>query len=150
MPRRYNQTLRDRLHEAEPHHHRHSHHSEHKHHKKHGHHKPYHITEHDREVDRRNLEHGRRRKHHSHHETHSHHRSHGHHRHGAPSHDFITGHDPEVGRDDFAGMPPELVMSSYPPNRMHPGGRLDDTMSEIDAIQTDSERQIESRLSHQK
>jgi hypothetical protein len=64
--------------------------------------------------------------------------------------DFVTGHEPSVGRNDFAGLPRDEVMEEYPRNRMMPGSRLDDTMSEIDAIQTDSEGQLESHLSHQK
>lgn len=64
--------------------------------------------------------------------------------------DFVTGHDPMVGRDSHAGLPDQLVMEEYPRNKMMKGGRLDDTMSEIDAIQTDSERQVQRRLSHQK
>lgn len=64
--------------------------------------------------------------------------------------DFVTGHDPEVGRGDFSGMPTETVMASYPPNRARRGSYLDDTISEIDAIQVDSDHQVESHLSHQK
>jgi len=64
--------------------------------------------------------------------------------------DFVTGHDPEVGRSDFAGLPRESVMSAYPPNRARRGGYLDDSISEIDAIQVDSDHQVESQLSHQK
>lgn len=63
---------------------------------------------------------------------------------------FVTGHDPEIGRDDYAGLPSEKVMAKYPPNRMRRGGYLDDSMSEIDAIQMDSDHVIESHLSHQK
>ncbi len=64
--------------------------------------------------------------------------------------DFVTGHDREVGRHSHAGLPDEPVMKLYPKNRMMRGARLDDTRSEIDAIQTDSEEQIAQRLSHQK
>lgn len=67
-------------------------------------------------------------------------------KHGA----FVTGHDPEVGRMDHSGMPKETVMSSYPPNRSRRGGYLDDSMAEIDAIQVDSDHQVERNLSHQK
>jgi len=65
-------------------------------------------------------------------------------------HRFVTGHDPDVGRDDHAGLPKETVMSPYPPNRARRGGYLDDSMAEIDAIQVDSDHQVESHLSHQK
>lgn len=63
---------------------------------------------------------------------------------------FVSGHDPEIGRDSFAGLPEDKVMSAYPPNRARRGGYLDDTMSEIDAIQRDSDHQTERHLSHQK
>lgn len=63
---------------------------------------------------------------------------------------FVTGNDPSVGRSDHAGMPKETVMSSYPENSMRKGAYLDDSMSEIDAIQKDSNYQVESKLSHQK
>lgn len=63
---------------------------------------------------------------------------------------FVEGHDPSVGKGDFANLPSEPVMKLFPKNRMHPGGYLDDTISDIDAIQTDSEREIQRKLSHQK
>jgi hypothetical protein len=64
--------------------------------------------------------------------------------------DFVTGHDPKIGRNDYAGLPQDKVMEEYPKNRMRRGAYLDDSMSEIDAIQVDSEHQVESNLSHQK
>jgi len=103
--------------------------------------KKYHQTRRDREHEAR----GMRRHERSHHEDHMHHHE-SDHRHSG----FVTGHDPEVGRHDHAGMPKETVMSSYPPNRARRGGYLDDTMAEIDAIQVDSDHQVESHLSHQK
>lgn len=63
---------------------------------------------------------------------------------------FVTGHDPDVGRMDHSGMPKETVMSSYPPNRSRRGGYLDDSMAEIDAIQVDSDHQVERNISYQK
>ncbi len=63
---------------------------------------------------------------------------------------FVTGHDPDIGRSDFSGMPKETYMDPYPPNKMRRGAYLDDSMAEIDAIQVDSEKQVESNLSHQK
>lgn len=96
--------------------------------------KKYHQTRHDREDESIGMKRYERD-----------------HRRGDVGHtDFVTGHDPEIGRDSFAGMPNETVMSSYPPNRDRRGGRLDDSMSEIDAIQVDSDHQVESHLSHQK
>lgn len=64
--------------------------------------------------------------------------------------DFITGHDPDIGRDSFSGMPDRVVMGKYPPFQMRNGAYIDDTMSGIDAIQVDSEHEVESHLSHQK
>ena len=102
--------------------------------------KKYHQTRKDRRDESRGMKRYEERKHGmrtSHHESGMH-------------HNFVTGHDPEVGRMDYAGLPRETVMSLYPPNRARRGGYLDDTMSEIDAIQVDSDHQVESHLSHQK
>ncbi len=63
---------------------------------------------------------------------------------------FITGHQPEVGKGEFANLPQEKMMAPYPSNRARRGGYLDDSMAEIDAIQVDSNYQVESNLSHQK
>ena len=102
--------------------------------------KKYHQTRKDREHESR----GMKKYEKMHQEGDMHH-------HGADYHkDFVTGHDPEVGRHDFAGMPKETVMSLYPPNKARRGSYLDDSISEIDAIQTDSDYQVESQLSHQK
>lgn len=63
---------------------------------------------------------------------------------------FVEGNDPEIGRDSFAGMPSNSMMKMYPKNKMRKGGSLDDSMRNIDAIQTDSEDQIMRHLSNQK
>lgn len=63
---------------------------------------------------------------------------------------WVTGNDPRIGRNDFAGMPRDVHMRDYPRSRRHPGGRLDDSMREIDSIQTGSERDLERYLSNQK
>ena len=48
---------------------------------------------------------------------------------------FAEGHDPMVGRNDFAGLPAEKVMKNYPKStRLTRNERLDDTMSEIDDV----------------
>lgn len=48
---------------------------------------------------------------------------------------FDEGHDPMVGRHDFAGLPTEKVMRSYPSStRLTKNERIDDTMSEIDDV----------------
>ena len=63
---------------------------------------------------------------------------------------FVEGHDRSIGRNDYAGLPREVVMKEFPKNKMHPGAYLDDSISDIDAIQDDSVRQMQSRLSNQK
>lgn len=94
--------------------------------------KKYHQTREDREHESRGMKRAERRMH------------------GDRGGSFVEGRDPAIGRNDFAGLPRETIMEEYPRNRMMPGSRLDDTMSEIDAIQSDSERQLERYLSHQK
>jgi hypothetical protein len=47
-------------------------------------------------------------------------------------------------------MPPEVKMQMYPKSHEMKGGNLDDTMSDIDAIQSGSEGRIRSHLSNQK
>ncbi len=63
---------------------------------------------------------------------------------------FVTGHAPDIGRNDHAGMPSEKVMASYPPNRAMKGGYLDDTMSDIDAVQSQGDKARYSNMSNQK
>lgn len=63
---------------------------------------------------------------------------------------FVTGHDPEIGRDSHAGLPEDKVMAAYPANRSRRGGYLDDSMSGIDEVQMDSDRQVERHMSNQK
>lgn len=71
-------------------------------------------------------------------------------RHAEKKGGFVEGHEPGVGKGDFANLPREVVMKEYPRNRMHPGARLDDTISDIDAIQSDSVSELQRRLSNQK
>ncbi len=63
---------------------------------------------------------------------------------------FVTGHNPGIGRNDHAGLPSEKVMSNYPPNRSMKGGYLDDTISDIDAVQYQGDKVTYSNMSHQK
>lgn len=100
--------------------------------------KKYHQTRKDKEDESR----GMRRHERAHHERE--HRKEGGHR------SFVTGQDPEVGRNDFSGLPRDCVMEAYPSNRARRGGYLDDTMEGIDAIQTDSESATDRHLSNQK
>jgi hypothetical protein len=60
------------------------------------------------------------------------------------------GHDPMVGRHDFAGLPTEKVMRSYPKGtQLTKNERLDDTMSEIDDVCERSEGKRRKYLSNQ-
>lgn len=63
---------------------------------------------------------------------------------------FDEGHDPMVGRHDFAGLPPEKVMRSYPKGtRLTKDERLDDTMSEIDDVNERAEAKRRKYISNQ-
>lgn len=63
---------------------------------------------------------------------------------------FDEGHDPMVGRHDFAGLPAEKVMRSYPKStRLTKNERLDDTMSEIDDVDGRAEGKRVRYLSNQ-
>lgn len=110
---------------------------------------PKQISAHARMVEKEEHEEHPHRMHHArkmHHKGH-----HSSHRRGyAPSEGFVTGHDEMVGRHDFAGLPRELVIKLYPASHMHPGGALDDTMSDIDSIQSGSGRDVNRHLSNQK
>jgi hypothetical protein len=60
------------------------------------------------------------------------------------------GHDPMVGRNDFAGLPGEKVMKSYPKGAgLTKNERIDDTMSEIDDVCERSEGKRKKYLSNQ-
>ncbi len=63
---------------------------------------------------------------------------------------FVTGHDPDIGRDSHSGMPDEKVMSYYPKSKSMKGGYIDDTMSDIDSVQNQAEKTSYSHMSHQK
>lgn len=63
---------------------------------------------------------------------------------------FDEGHDPMVGRRDFAGLPTEKVMRSYPKGAgLTTNERIDDTMSEIDDVGVRSEGKRRKYLSNQ-
>ena len=64
--------------------------------------------------------------------------------------DWVSGHDPKVGRSDFAGMPKEVHMRDFPKSRENAGGYLDDSITEIDDIQQGSEKMVKRHLSNQK
>ena len=63
---------------------------------------------------------------------------------------FDEGHKPMVGRGDFAGLPSEKVMRSYPKGaQLTRDERLDDTMSEIDDVGTRAEGKRRKYISNQ-
>lgn len=63
---------------------------------------------------------------------------------------FVEGHDEGIGKGDFAGMPSELMMKEYPKSRMGRSGELDDSMSDIDDVQSEAESRRSRYLSNQK
>lgn len=64
--------------------------------------------------------------------------------------EFAEGHDPMVGRHDFAGLPQEKIMKNYPKStRLTRDERLDDTMSEIDDVDERAEMKRQRYLSNQ-
>ena len=63
---------------------------------------------------------------------------------------FVTGHDEGVGHGDFANLPQGTVMKEYPKSRMGRDGMLDDTITDIDGINTHSEHQRSKYVSYQK
>jgi hypothetical protein len=63
---------------------------------------------------------------------------------------FVTGHDPHVGRRDFAGMPEDKVMKLFPRAPELRGGHLDDTITGIDEVNTYGESRAEKYRSYQK
>lgn len=63
---------------------------------------------------------------------------------------FVEGHDERVGRNDFAGMPREVVMEEFPKPRTGLGGELDDTIMGIDDVMSMSEAKARKYVSNQK
>lgn len=66
------------------------------------------------------------------------------------SRDFVEGHDERVGKGDLANMPQHVVMKEYPKSRSLRGGMLDDTITGIDAVNTQTEGMTMRHLSNQK
>ena len=63
---------------------------------------------------------------------------------------FVEGHDEGIGRNDFAGMPSELMMREYPKARMGRSGEIDDSMSDIDDVEDQGASRRGRYLSNQK
>jgi len=63
---------------------------------------------------------------------------------------FVTGHEESIGHGQFANLPQHTVMKEYPNSRRDMGGKLDDTMDDIDAINSFAEMQRSRYVSDQK
>ena len=63
---------------------------------------------------------------------------------------FMTGHNPSIGKGDFAGMPKEVIMEKYPDYSNMSSNELDDTLTGIDEVCKHSEGKRSKYLSNQK
>jgi len=63
----------------------------------------------------------------------------------------IEGHEPSIGRNDFAGMPKDVYMEKYPQStRLTTDERIDDSMSDIDNVDGRAQGKRSKYLSNQK
>lgn len=63
---------------------------------------------------------------------------------------FVEGHDEGVGKGNFANMPQEAMMKSYPKNKGKRNENIDDTISDIDDVISNSESKRSRYISNQK
>ena len=63
---------------------------------------------------------------------------------------FVTGHQPGVGKGDFANMPQQVDMRAYPKARSYRDTDLDDTIDGIDKVIDMSENKSRKYMSNQK
>ena len=63
---------------------------------------------------------------------------------------FIEGHDENIGKGEHANMPQEKMMRPYPKFKQNVDPMIDDTMSDIDSLQTRSEGKRSKYISNQK
>jgi len=63
---------------------------------------------------------------------------------------FVEGHDENIGKGEFANLPQDVKMESYPKARMNRGRELDDSMSDIDDVQGEADSKRDRYLSNQK
>ena len=63
---------------------------------------------------------------------------------------FPVGHDPKVGRGDYANLPQDVKMKSYPKAKTLGERDLDDTLTGIDETMTRSESKARKYVSNQK
>ena len=63
----------------------------------------------------------------------------------------IEGHEPGIGKSDFAGMPKEVYMSEYPKStRLTMNENIDDSMSDIDKVDGKAQGKRSKYISNQK
>jgi len=63
---------------------------------------------------------------------------------------FVEGNDPSIGRGEFAGLPKDVKMESYPRVGYGRADYLNDSIEGIDDIVEDSVRQRDRHVSNQK
>ena len=63
---------------------------------------------------------------------------------------FVKGHDEKVGHRDFANLPSDVIMKEFPKPHQMRGGMLDDTITGIDNVMSNSESMTLRHLSNQK
>lgn len=61
----------------------------------------------------------------------------------------IEGHEPGIGKGQFANMPQDVYMNEYPKTRLTENEGIDDTMSEIDGVVSKSEGKRRKYISNQ-
>lgn len=63
---------------------------------------------------------------------------------------FVTGHDESIGRGSHANMPQEVMMKDYPACATYGSSEYDDTMSNIDSVNSGSVSKARKHISYQK
>lgn len=63
---------------------------------------------------------------------------------------FVVGHSPSVGKGDFANMPQDVKMQSYPKSPYYMDSDLNDSMTGIDEVNYKAEVRSRKFLSNQK
>lgn len=63
---------------------------------------------------------------------------------------FVEGHDENIGKGEHANMPKEVMMKAYPKCAEARDKELDDTMSDIDAVQEHAASRRNRYVSNQK
>ena len=63
---------------------------------------------------------------------------------------FMEGHEPSIGKGEFANMPKDVKMSQYPKVRLTENENIDDSMRDIDDVDSRAEGKRRKYLSNQK